>query len=80
MQAFPSTEPSTPPAPARVAQARIAFQIGERATFGADVRITPSGLLAVGALVSGILLSTAVLLRAVPPVARARLPGTGTSA
>ncbi|TXC72033.1 hypothetical protein FSB78_14560 [Sphingomonas ginsenosidivorax] len=51
-----------PPAPVHRAKAAIRF--GRRAGLTASVRITSGGILSVGALVSGILLSTAVLVRA----------------
>ncbi len=42
--------------------ARVSIRIGDRATF--DARVTTAGLLSVGALVSGILLSSAVIVLA----------------
>lgn len=55
--------------PPRVHRAKAAIRFGRRAGLTASVRITSGGILSVGALVSGILLSTAVLVRA---AARAR--------
>jgi hypothetical protein len=43
---------------------------GGPVTLRAEVRVTPKGLLAVGALVSGVLLSTAVLVWTATSVAR----------
>ena len=54
--------PTLPPPPVHRAKAAIRF--GRRAGLTASVRITSGGILSVGALVSGILLSTAVLVRA----------------
>lgn len=59
--------PSLPPA--TVHRAKAVLRFGHRARLTASVRITSGGILSVGALVSGILLSTAVLVRA---AARAR--------
>jgi hypothetical protein len=61
--------PAPPPPPTVVAppgaqQAHFAIRIGERAGLSADVTVTSAGLLAIGGLVSAILLSTAVLVRA----------------
>lgn len=44
-------------------RARIKIKIGRRSAFQADVAISSSGLLAIGGLVSSILLSTAVVVR-----------------
>jgi hypothetical protein len=61
-------------------RARFAMAIGGRASMTAEVSVTPAGLLAIGALVSGILLSSAVIVRAarrnkpLPPRAQGRLP------
>ena len=55
-----------------VHRARASFRIGQRAKMVASVRITSGGILSVGALVSGILLSTAVLVRASVHARRAR--------
>lgn|GEM_PF-4373609 len=55
-------------------RARASFRIGQRAKMVASVKITSGGILSVGALVSGILLSTAVLVRA---SVRARQVRTG---
>ncbi len=43
--------------------ARFALRIGQAGGIGADVAVTSGGLLSIGALVSAILLSTAVLVR-----------------
>lgn len=43
-------------------QARVATSIGKNGRMLAEVRITSHGLLAIGGLVSAILLSTAVLV------------------
>jgi hypothetical protein len=51
----------TPPAPAEPQQARLDLQAGP-VSLKMEVRVTPGGLLAIGGLVSGILLSTAVLV------------------
>ncbi len=45
-------------------RARIKLKIGRRSALRADVTINSSGLLAIGGLVSSILLSTAVIVRA----------------
>ncbi len=56
---------TTPPAPRHDLQhARLAIRIGKRARLTADVAVTDRGLLAIGALVSAILLSTAVVVHA----------------
>lgn len=52
-----------PPAPGRN-HARLAIRIGKRRGVTADVSVTPAGLLSIGALVSAILLSSAVIVRA----------------
>ena len=66
-------------------RAHLSLRIGRRFRFKADARMTPAGLVAVGGLVSSILLSTAVLVTAATRGAR-QLPsapdqrvGTGTS-
>lgn len=51
--------------------AAASFRLGE-ARFTAKVKVTPAGLLAIGALVSGILLSTSVLVWTATSVARRR--------
>ncbi|WP_445193684.1 hypothetical protein ACT009_07360 [Sphingomonas sp. Tas61C01] len=51
----------TPNAPQH---ASLTVAIGKRSALKADVTVTPSGLLAIGALVSSILLSTAVIVHA----------------
>ncbi len=48
---------------ARPQRARIDLRLG-RARAAARVRVTPAGLVAIGALVAAILLSTAVVVRA----------------
>jgi hypothetical protein len=45
-------------------RARLRLKIGRRSALRADVAIGTSGLLAIGGLVSSILLSTAVIVRA----------------
>jgi hypothetical protein len=45
-------------------RARLRLKIGRRSALRADVAISSSGLLAIGGLVSSILLSTAVIVRA----------------
>jgi hypothetical protein len=45
-------------------RASIKLKIGRRSALRADVTISSSGLLAIGGLVSSILLSTAVIVRA----------------
>ncbi|SFR81853.1 hypothetical protein [Sphingomonas jatrophae] len=45
-----------------VQRARLSLRAG-RVGVSASVKVTPSGLLSIGALVSGVLLSTAVLVR-----------------
>jgi hypothetical protein len=44
-------------------RATVFVQLGKRRRLGASVEVTPAGLLAIGGLVSSILLSTAVLVR-----------------
>jgi hypothetical protein len=44
-------------------RASLAVRIGRRWGVSASVEVTPAGLLAIGGLVSSILLSTAVLVR-----------------
>jgi len=51
--------------------AAASFRMGE-ARFVAKVKVTPAGLLAIGALVSGILLSTSVLVWTATSAARRR--------
>jgi hypothetical protein len=56
-----------PPALARrdsVQHAGLALRIGKRTRLRADVSVTPLGLVSIGALVSSILLSSAVIVRA----------------
>ncbi len=53
-----------PAPPPGTQHARLAIGIGTRARIEAEVAVTPQGLLAIGALVSAILLSTAVIVRA----------------
>lgn len=63
-----------PPSAPSVHRAKAAIRFGRRAEMAASVRITNGGILSIGALVSGILLSTAVLVRA---SVRAREARTG---
>jgi len=44
--------------------AALALRIGKRTRLRAEVAVTPLGLLSIGALVSSILLSSAVIVRA----------------
>ena len=44
--------------------AALALRIGKRMQMRAEVAVTPLGLLSIGALVSSILLSSAVIVRA----------------
>lgn len=44
-------------------RATVLVQFGRRRRLSASVEVTPAGLLAIGGLVSSILLSTAVLVR-----------------
>lgn len=46
-------------------RARLKLKVGTRSAFQADVAISSSGLLAIGGLVSSILLSTAAMVRVV---------------
>jgi hypothetical protein len=46
-----------------VQRATIALRLGKRSRVRAELTMTPAGLLSVGALVSSILLSTAVIVR-----------------
>jgi hypothetical protein len=45
-----------------VQTATAEVRLGEHVSLRADVRVTPAGLLAIGALVSGIILSVAPLV------------------
>jgi len=56
-----------------VQRAGFGIEFGERARLTAEVRVTSVGILAIGALVSSILLSSAVIVRA----ARGRASGKG---
>jgi len=47
-----------------VQHAQLGLRIGDRTTLSMEVTVTSTGLLAIGALVSGILLSSAVIVRA----------------
>ncbi|MFN4297342.1 MAG: hypothetical protein ACK4FB_10915 [Brevundimonas sp.] len=49
------------PAPAKPQKARLDLRAGP-VSLKMEVRVTPAGVLAIGGLVSGILLSTAVLV------------------
>jgi hypothetical protein len=51
------------PAP-DVQHAQLALRIGDRTNLTMEVRVTSTGLLAIGALVSSILVSSAVIVRA----------------
>ena len=44
-------------------RAAVSLKLGRRRRLSATVEVTPAGLLAIGGLVSSILLSTAVLVR-----------------
>lgn len=57
-----SIRPARLPEPRADKAAAVSIRLGERATFEAG--ITTTGLLAVGALVSGILLSSAMIVLA----------------
>ncbi|MBA4001323.1 hypothetical protein [Brevundimonas sp.] len=57
------------PAPTEPQQARLDLQAGP-VSVKMEVRVTPGGLLAIGGLVSGILLSTAVLVWSATAVPR----------
>lgn len=59
---------------AELQRAEFALAIGDRAGVRARVEVTPAGLVAIGALVSSVLLSTAVLVRASVRDGK-RLPG-----
>jgi len=52
-----------PPAPPVHHRARATIRLGKRHRFDARIEVTSDGLLAIGGLVSSILLSTAVLVR-----------------
>lgn len=61
----PAMKPARPPAgrsPADVQQARLSLTIADHAELSVAIGVTPHGLLAIGGLVSAILLSTAVLV------------------
>jgi hypothetical protein len=49
---------------AETQHAQLAVRFGRKGRLRADVTVTPLGLLSIGALVSSILLSTAVIVRA----------------
>lgn len=63
-----------PPRHTPVHRAKASVTFGRRAEMTASVKVTSGGIVAIGALVSGILLSTAVLVRA---SVRARTSRTG---
>ncbi|MFV0622494.1 hypothetical protein ACBY01_00595 [Sphingomonas sp. ac-8] len=48
-------------------RAAVSVRLGKRQRLQASVEVTPAGLLAIGGLVSAILLSTAVLVRSATP-------------
>lgn len=52
-----------PPPRDRTQRAKLTFRVGKRTRLSARVEVTSEGLLAIGGLVSSILLSTAVLVR-----------------
>ncbi|MEG3163935.1 hypothetical protein U1701_04945 [Sphingomonas sp. PB2P19] len=55
-----------------VHRAKAAIRFGRRGGMSASVKITSGGILSIGALVSGILLSTAVLVHTSGRARRAR--------
>lgn len=57
----PLPHPPALPAPGRH-EARLALRVGDRSHLTLDIAITSGGLLAIGALVSMILLSTATIV------------------
>lgn len=57
-----SKPPSVHARPHPSQQARFGLTVGRRTSLTAEVAVSPSGLLAIGALVSAILLSTAVIV------------------
>ncbi len=59
----PPTHPPVAHPPAAHHRARATIRIGRHTRLSARIDITTPGLLAVGALVSSVLLSTAVLVR-----------------
>jgi hypothetical protein len=63
------TTASTVAPPDDVQHAQIALRIGERSSLTMEVKVTSTGVLAIGALVSAILLSSAVIVRAARPPA-----------
>lgn len=63
-----------PPSPSPVHRAKATIRFGRHGAMIASVKVTNGGILSIGALVSGILLSTAVLVRA---SVRAREARTG---
>ncbi|MCC2976821.1 hypothetical protein LK533_09065 [Sphingomonas sp. PL-96] len=74
--------PVNPTAPGRQ-RASVSLKFGRRRGFSASVEVTPAGLLAIGGLVSSILLSTAVLVRSAAAAKAAadappRLPAPGS--
>jgi hypothetical protein len=76
------TSAAEPPAPGRQ-RASVSIKLGRRRGFSASVKVTPIGLLAIGGLVSSILLSTAVLVRSAAAAKAAadsppRLPAPGS--
>jgi len=52
--------------------ARAALRFGNRVSLDAEIKVTPLGLLAIGGLVSAILLSVPPIVRAAGKAARAR--------
>lgn len=59
----------SPPTASEAQAAVIAFKAGP-VDFRAEIRLTPAGVLAIGALVTGVLLSTAVIVWSATSVAR----------
>lgn len=60
---LPSPVPPAGPPHRGSQHAHLALRFGERVSLTADVNVTSAGLLAIGGLVSAILLSTAVVVR-----------------
>ena len=60
---MPIETAATPPRHRHRHRIRLRLKIGRRSALRADVAIGSSGLLAIGGLVSSILLSTAVIVR-----------------
>ena len=74
---MPDDNPIAVPRPHRRHKGRLTVRIGRRSSLRLDVAIDSTGLLAIGGLVSSILLSTAVIVGVVTSGRERARPGTG---